>query len=468
MWATNVNRTVLTDIMCGAAPNISLYQIERAAQSKVAPNRDEVVILWHKKPNIVKDQPNIIITPDGMKRDVLAWLFTYFPQYRPITSITRVIEVSESDLLFEEVEKFRDDPFSEVLIDLIIAEARGNYLRLDRPIGKALVPYLATVSFCMAKSFKRSLCAKTQEFIFKRWLHTRMLIEQDLPFELYGELKNIWQLVLSLSVETTNVKSSLKTPYDLLTACTHMREGKELPLDLWEQLVEKKIDFYSPQERANLPREDRLKTITALLRSKEFNDIKNSHAKAFIAGYLVNSIASGTLGHLDLFFEIFKNIQNAHLWYALCSGLSRKPQTTKDMGALERRLFKELHVTWQVTDPPSADLSIDEFDIVCTEQNSNVDITSLFEGIIIVELWPGISTYVKLKQAKDSEQRELFEDIIKIKKSEINSIKKQVDGISRHLNEVIRSQESVEKNTYPPKGTHGSKNYYRKGKSRKP
>ena len=162
-------------------------------------NRDEIQLVWSEddvrhggswQSVNVSVPPRLIVVKAEERRDFLAWVWTYLPEFRPLTAYTRVLYPEELRALIESKRAPQLEKVEEACLGLILGEA-ATYVEQKHEKKPVITPLscAGTCSYAMARALalseEQSMGADDQS-VARSWMKARSLTKQQ-PLRLKPE-----------------------------------------------------------------------------------------------------------------------------------------------------------------------------------------------------------------------------------------------------------------------------------------
>lgn len=441
MWVLQVNRRELVDLLAQRSASQAIDAVEKPHLFSDFIHSERITALWPADPNEYGRMPTVIITADGERRDVMAWLSTYVRDFRPFTAYCRVVEQQ----VFEQFLNFSGTPrltrMEGICAGLILGESlmygRGRASILDLPFSA----YSATLSHAISRAYALTGGTISIDSIAKVWAQTREITGQNVLVP-PSDILSVWSIVLRAQRHTV-LNHSLFSASDILdNAWMELTSYGELSDELWFQLTQGYSDLIQMRLISNMPREQRVHMVdTALqmLLSSGGDVIRRS----FLAGYVTSLLGPGSIDHADFLTPVATILPTSYLWYGLFAGINLRGDALPVGNPLARRIIRDLTIPDRVIDRPRCDIAFEEL-MMHSSRESFLKMTSK-AGRLDIDLLPGVTTSVRwppqemsdeitISRMRDNEVRHLL--------AEMNEFTLRSLQLGERLREVLRLGES--------------------------
>jgi len=426
----------------------SLFRIYRSS--------DELHLIWEDEDFLMPPMsgssqgpimPRVICIRGGSSRDFLAWVWTYLPEFRPLTAYSRVLEIDDFELLKEVLSKPSLAGLEEACIGLILGEA---VTYMDRASEKHtnLTPLTCSSTFSSAMSRMLALSASTPDHFKDResgsgfdklvndWLKARSLTRQR-PLKLnIAELTMPWDIVFLLHREAVRHEPERKgVPAYAYRICADLFKTSEVGPESWSFLSQQDSRLIDAGNRMQGPREMRVTFFEDCL--PWLANIRREDPKlaSFLCGFLASQMGPGTLDYIFLLTPHLDQFPTAIIWYGLCSGLQRRGSLSGFSFGLGRRILREVLREESILDSPRSDIALTELEAMTAYDSASAEFRTGTQGILEIEIAPLVTTTVRWPP-KQTEQPEFFQ-------SEMLSL--EIRDLSMQLGDLLSKATEVEK-----------------------
>lgn len=419
---------------------------------------DNIMLVWQESPVNVFALPHAAIVSEDGLTDFLAWVSTYFRQFRPFTAHCRVLTPSLAHSLSQSIPSSSFPEIRSADLGLILAEGIAYTVGRTDPSRLPFSAYSRTLSFAFAecaRQYDQIIIEKGTAFdqIKSGWLLARELSNQT-PLDLSASIiRDVWSVVLRAAAgNDTNKASAIAEPI-LVEALKGVRTNGKLSKNTWTKLSDCFQNSESLSEAMEGSREGRVKAADIAIRELAHGPESTRRHRAFIAGYIASRIQPGTLDHFTVLTPAVANLRESYLWYGACSGLT--PETSVDnygngLGWLMKR---ELERPSQWMDRPDCDIALSEMDLLLrNREGMKVSLRTLVSGLLKVEIFPLISTsvkwtehgenYISERSAQAEPQRSLFSEDTQLLRQDVLELLRKVEESSMSLNAIRKQVET--------------------------
>ncbi len=337
--------------------------------------------------------PILILTADDELRDLLAWITTYMPSIRPLTSACRVMGISEWF-------SFRDvggDRGKMALISpwcgVVLAEC---YSQVYNAANFRRMPLAAAFS-CLSFSIARLTYLWSQHDRFSDLVagvtrdHRRLLPKRRTmePSVLVPVWSSLWALqhIGPFSQPDSVSAAIVDTLYGV-------RQGMPISRALRKHMLPYGADQLWEIVDDSLSPEQKIRGFDRLL--ENLGSSQNKFVNDFLVGAAASNISSGGLAHIDLAAQSATRFPGAILWYGLLAGLSKDLHWSGEFDGMARNIGKAAVRTFDWDNMPECDLAMSELVLDETLEGS-FDLSrlrSISNRFHEIELVPGVNAVV--------------------------------------------------------------------------
>lgn len=415
MWVLPVNRRQMVDLLTPRANGRSVGALEERRPSFDIVRSDRMVAVWPSNPDEFGQMPTAIITGDGERLDVMAWLSTYVRDFRPFTAYCRVVERPIAEKFLQVPEAPTLNSMEGICAGLILGEslmhARGRSSILDLPFSA----YSATLSHAISRTYAQTGGAIPLEMVAELWGLARKITSQGALVP-PSAILSVWSAALGMSGHFGHTKSLFSSSNILTHSWMELASRGELPDVLWHELVEGYKDLDSMRPILSMPREQRVHMIDMALHMLSTGR-GDEERRSFLAGYFTSLLGPGTLDHADFLTPVAQLLPTAYLWYGLFAGINPKGDALPVGNPLARRIIRDLTIPDRLADRPRCDIALEELRMHASPE-SILKMTSK-AGRLDIDILPGVTTSVRwpphempeeldMKRHRDMEARHLL------------------------------------------------------------
>lgn len=419
---------------------------------------EDILLVWQESPEHTFALPHAVIVAEKSLSDFLAWVSTYFRQFRPFTAHCRVLTPSLAHLLSQSIPSSSFLEIRSADLGLILAEGIAYTVGRTDPGRLPFSAYSRTLSYAFAecaRQYDQIIVENGTAFeqIKSGWLSARELSNQA-PLDLSAAvIREVWSVVLRVATGGGLSKANAIAEPILVEALKGVRTNGRLSTETWLKLSDCFQNHESLSDAMEGPREGRVKAADIAIRELAHGTESTRKHRAFIAGYIASRIQPGTLDHFPVLSPAVANLRESYLWYGACSGLT--PETAVDnygngLGWLMKR---ELERPSQWMDRPDCDIALSELDLFLRNREGiKVSLRTLVSGVLKVEIFPLISTSVKWVEHGESyanernsqvePQRSLFSEDTQLLRQDVLELLRKVEESSMSLNAIRKQVET--------------------------
>lgn len=454
MWILPVNRREMVDLLTPRSNGKSVGALEERRPSFDVVPVDRMLAVWPSNPDEFGRMPTAIITGDGERLDVMAWLSTYVRDFRPFTAYCRVVERPIAEKFLQRSEAPTLSRMEGICAGLILGEslmhAKGRSSVLDLPFSA----YSATLSHAISRTYAQTGGAIPMEMVAELWSLARKITGQGalLP---PSAILSVWSAALGMSSHFGQTKSLFSSSDILTDSWMELASRGELSDVLWNELVGGYKDLNSVRSILSMPREQRVHMIDMALHMLSTGR-GDEERRSFLAGYFTSLLGPGSLDHADFLTQVAQLLPTAYLWYGLFAGINPKGDALPVGNPLARRIIRDLTIPDRLIDRPRCDVALEELKMHGSPENI-LKMTSK-AGRLDIDILPGVTTSVRwpphevneepdMERHRDMEARHLL--------MEMDDFAKRYQHLTERLREVLRLGEAEEQP--PTKKKRGGK-----------
>jgi hypothetical protein len=366
--------------------------IEQALLSSVDP--DAVMLVWRDEASLNSPFDTfLIILPDGLYENFLAWTFTYVGGYRPITSFFRIIRASDIERfeLFSNLKPWLSrralDAFAAAAIAeasvQIGARARGRFLTVQN--------CMLTFSFAATRGLYAGLHPSQLVDLAERWDDFRQINGASVPRLSANEGLSFW-LVASSALLPDHPSSNESDWMGILSAIIRRIHGGETDLPsaaMWGPFVEIAQAVAPFAEAGALARERQIRVLDqaaiAIKKSEAPRPLKDA-----ALGMLVAKLGDGSIQYMPLSMDLAEGSLCASLWFAFFSAFHKSSDGLTAANSLGRHVVRRAAIQRDIFDKSKTSLGFDEGRIIAGSKGSEMLLGS-FGAVVEIELLPCIA-----------------------------------------------------------------------------
>src|SRR6266511_630198 len=396
MWAKTVSRKELLELLqsrrmepAGVWETDSIYA------------GDQAQIIWRLNPGVHSGLPVAIVADATKRQDILAWIAAYLRGSTTLQCAVNGVkpQVAEAALRYADTPSLAQ--LEEACLGVIFTEAVSHArARSDRFDFKTLnsAACTTTFSFPMARALAIGALSNNGDAIIDAWEATRAAARQP-PFSLATQqMRDVWATlsVLRRADEELFLPEHGKEPHAGVTsACIDLYKQGKISGDRWDALVPRSSYLRTIRQGMRDSLEGRVRAVERGLNDLRQYEGPDQLSSSFLAGYVTSRIAPGTLDHLDLLLPHIDRLPLAPIWYGLCAGLQERAVLQGYLGAVGRRVVREINRPEKLTDTPRCDIAVAELTMLMGGEVGTGDVSIGAHGFLDVELVPCVSTVVR-------------------------------------------------------------------------
>lgn len=387
MQFAKCNKKILLDLLQGQVPNQVLQMTDERDSLQRPIVDEELLLVWYNKPAKSSYLPDVICTPKGKSKEMLAWASTYLRSYRPFTAFTRIIELPELEVLLKRKQRDFSPGVESALVGIILGElVEQQTCGLLR--HQNLLAVRTTLSYALARAHIQ--CFSQIDTITDLYEEARNLAKAPIPLGQLRAMRGIWQHVLQfLSDSTVQNKRFYYDP--MVEALQSVANGLDISKPILENILRQPLDStLIPSSRDKV--EIRVRRFEEFL--SEVSDRKEIDPQlvSFAVAALANQIMPGSFRHTSLLVNSSKQFTGVFLWYGFCAGLASSSGVLTYNSGLGARVSRELFSGYELIRHPGVDIAFSELRLLLSTDNPDTTFNTEFATSLSVELAPGILT----------------------------------------------------------------------------
>ncbi len=399
MWTKTLTRDDLLELLQARG-----VVVDGVLESSRIVGGGQAQVIWRQDPRQYAGLPAVIVIDEGKQREFLAWAASYLHDLSPLTAFCRVIDTSSA----ERALRYKAIPslgmLEEVCLGVIFAEALSHArARLERFSVKELTgaACVATYSFSMARALAVGALGPESDPITEVWERARTAARQPTLKLSARQAREVWAIVVALGrseddlFEVEGGKGG-EPRAAVTSACLDLYRRGEISSAGWAALVGRSPELIALRDRMRDSVEDRVRAVERALEQLQQGGGANPTASGFVAGYLASRVAPGSLDHFDLLWPQVDRFPLSPLWYGLCAGLDARRNPNVYVGAVGRRVAREVLRAEALTDTPRCDIAIAELVMLTSGEAGSGDLRIGAHGFAEVELVPCVATTIRL------------------------------------------------------------------------
>lgn len=339
--------------------------------------------------NTLEKKPVLIIEDDDI-REFYAFVGTYTAAFHPFSSVFRVISRSAFESIFSNQDDIKRK-LPRATIGIAIAEAMLQNGRATRSIDELSISHVrGTLSAPLLSALNIYGSNTPYQEIAHKWAVVFRAISGD-KYTLSSEVTEVFDpLAQALFGSRSGPDSKLSR---LISDIVHdVALSGKIESHHWDHFSSNFLGIREPFEKFRGPREERIRTLTTIIRNAELTADKN-HAWSCFIGFMVALVSNGSLSYLPLSMEFSKNPSTV-LWFAAWSSLLRENDILTTARALGLRCARDVFLVEDLFSSPRSDMSYDEF-------RNNASDKSFYNRLsnprsAEIEIYPAVVSHIDL------------------------------------------------------------------------
>jgi hypothetical protein len=367
-----------------------------------------ITLLWEHNPRTHPRFPAAILVNEQEVRDLLAWLWTYGPELRPVTALTRVLSPSLAATSLDLAETPSLGELENAWLGVVVAEAvltKSSRSILAKPSHHDC---LSTSSLVQARASALGYSEDDSRALAKVCNRLRSQFSRDSRPEIESVFSRVWLILRQLARRDLFGTHSSAAVEPVVSALNDLIERRDIREETWSALTRRWSTLRESRIMSDASRELRVRLFEAFV-GEAVNSSHLEEADAFLLAYLANQVSPGSLEHFQLFARNANVSSAVFAWYGFLAGLSSGTRRQGVLAYVGNRLVRDLLRRASIFDSPTEDIDMVEFDIAF--ESSRVERILLDEagGQFSVGLLPGVS-WTCFIPASSSTARETSKD----------------------------------------------------------
>ena len=350
------------------SPRYEQYSIDRIRSSPKA----KVLILIESSDrtaiNSIENQEEYLIGIAGSIKEFYAFAVTYLQTYKPFSAFFRVVSTELIADILEEKLGANATALPAWYVGPILAEARGQIGGVESVADLSIQGCLATASMPIALGITQGLSFRHVEALFENWLSTRQRLTDDVLRMVPATIWGFWQVV-SMSLNPSGRQILDRSLASIANFVVEAASNDELyPAGDWTSVTQDLPKTRLALDRMAGAREDRVRAFDSALVELVGQDSVDIRRRECVAGYLASRVAGGSLRYFALLQAAEAKLPAAQMWFGFFCGVHKDTYVMNIGDCLGRRLSRKESIGGELLfEPPSADISVDELQLLMTD-----------------------------------------------------------------------------------------------------
>ena len=399
-----------------------------------------VRLVWPKPP-LDSDLPSLILIPKEEIQEFFAWVNTYLPGWRPISSLIRIMssevrhQIDGSWSISRPLRGFENGALGLVLSEALTHTGAGNS-RMDG-LMVSTSACMATCSFSIGRWI--GLGRKFTSGIGQNWFYARKILDQStLGFEPQTVLAP-WSVLSEIGGSGGDGLNRRSVPSAVLKMCEKIHATGLIDNGSLATITKGWPDLRGAFQQMEGPWERRVVILEQALRATMQKRKSLPDSIVFGCGLLASRVAPGTLDHASLLLPYLPHAKGLLLWYGLCAGLVQGSRLMDFSENLGRRVLRDMLAEESVFARPRCDISLEELKVLSVATSSISNLRTSVSGRLSIEISPCVTTSVRWpsgERRKMDSQRALFnQDAVEVG-SIVRELSHTLDRVRRRLKDI--------------------------------
>lgn len=411
MWFSELTRSEVLSLLQGEVV-AKAQLVKQPPRSLPEPPKGKYIVIWASDPGEEVRLPSAVISSHEDAVDLWSWAATYQPILNPLTAYTRVLTPTTARLWFAEHDSVRNLALRQNLCAaMMVAEAfcvLGGEAALNSltPTGAAKL-----FSFVLGRADWLGFLDEAANELLEAWLWLRKYDTRPKMEATERQLFGVWVLSSHWTstgrVRRRHSAALAAREMNILEALDGVATHGRVNDQVWH-LLSKDDTQLAGALREDSTREERVRAVSEVIDAHQASG-PGTVEQEFCLGYLMSRIAPGTLDHLVLAEGMRTKGTAPIIWYALLAGLHPESQVAFGGQGRYLRIVREVFRRDHPHDSPRADISIGELEQRTGKANRLAPLTTNSQGILAVEVLPGVVAYVSQQSAIKQQTPNMFE-----------------------------------------------------------
>jgi len=339
----------------------------------------------------------VVCVPPAELHDFFAFASTYVGTFAPFSAFHRVL--TPEAFIAHAARAARPSSTPDSIMGVAMAEAyahaRGRVALKDLTISAVL----STLSSVLATGLRRGFSAEELPQLTSGWMRARQGQPEDSLVLSTAQIQEAWQ-VISLAFSPEPLVVTKREPASRIALFVReIAQGGDVETQALQSLLKSTIGVDGFAVKMKGTREERIKTLGDLLPAIA-QSTQSELLRDFLSGTVLSMVGGGSFDFLPLTDRFREIAPGAVIWFGLIASLQRGTDVLSTAECLGRRVARDAFTPFDIFDPPTDDIAIDEFDILRKSRKEGQGFRSGHLSVISIEIAPGVS--VKIRSGSSS------------------------------------------------------------------
>ena len=401
-----VGREQLLDFLTGAADEGQPTSIEEI-RSGIAPDPGRVIAIWRAVGSSKRSpMPQVIVGDQETIGDLLAWSATYLRGLGPLTAQARVLTPDELQAALQLQPYCNWWQIAGAAAGLVVGEVLTNARRFALPVEVSVAAARSTLSFVLMRATAIGVSTAAFPALSNAWVALRRQsgqMDTALPAQTVEEVSHTLVEATSEANKSNQNPSPkecwfqfMKSRADLLGALKAVSEFNELRL--LSNLVVKEKDLTAEERVIKFD-----EIVPRFMKDTKIEDSEKSFGIAVAAFWCHGSFSQ----QLSLVRQFMPKAPETVLWLGAMQVSVPISESLAIGEGLGWRLAREMSQADDLFSSPRSDFALPELDFVLNGKSMARTAKLLERTRLDVEIFPGISSYIRSAEGVSPKQREL-------------------------------------------------------------
>lgn len=439
MWFIDRNREQLMEFFHSGVPTKDIYFEDPDWMKNYVDRSGVVRLVWTNSP-MDGNSPSLVVVPRGELREFFAWTNTYLPNWRPISSLIRVVS---SDIKYQmPLSSNSVRPllgFECGALGLVLGEALTYRAVTNRKISHLRISIgacMATCSFGLGRWI--GLGRKFTPRIGQYWFCARKVLNQPSLGLDPQAIMSPWAVLDKIASRNGSDIDHRTVPSAVFKMCESIHAKGVIDEESLAVITKGFPDLRGAFQQMEGPWERRISVLDRALKATMQKRRNLPDSIVFGCGLLASRIDSGTLDHAGLLVPYLRHAKGLLLWYGLCAGLVQNTRVIEFSENLGRRVLRDMFAEETIFSVPRCDISLDEIEVLSVSKSSISNLKNGVSGQLTIEILPCVTTAVRwpsVERRSMDVQRSLFEQEATEMGDIVQELDKSLGNVRRRLRE---------------------------------
>lgn len=354
-----------------------------------------IAALWGDYARPERHAPAALVIEERETREFLAYVWTYLPDLRPLTAITRLLDIKSFEASLDlsetpDLGRTRNAWLGLMYAEVLSGQPSDNASRITQ------ADCLATETFAQARARALGHSSGVISQIRSRWGQLQSTLTQFKQMHDAVVPEEFWRVLHDLDrsnkYDPLPLFSGLQEA--LVGTLNEYQETGRVGADSWSVLTQDRPSARAARVTTDAPREQRVLAFQGV-----YSEIAQSRARqdgdSFILAYLASQVSPGSMDHIALLRTAPPELRASYFWYGMLAGLAPASTVHAAYEGLGRRVLRDLTRSESIFERPYVDVDLVEL-LMAAESSRPDSIKGVLPEMLNVSISPCVSSLVKL------------------------------------------------------------------------